>query len=93
MWNEPVLAAVYDAVLDRGESNYQKTSVKGHRLTMWKPVPYAEEAEDNNTMGYEMMLRLWDNMVTLLNDAFRIDGKNSTLPTYEEVWFNNKTLK
>lgn len=93
MWNEPVLAAVYDAVLDRGESNYQTTTVKGHRLTMWKPVPYAEEAEDNNTMGYETMLRLWDNMVTLLNDAFRIDGKNSTLPTYEEVWFNNKTLK
>ena len=95
MWNSPVLAADYDAVLDRGFNNYQTKSVKGHTLTLWNPVPYKdnEEDQDPNSFSHQLLLDYWNLMINVLNDSFRIDGKTSTLPTYQEVWYNNKNLK
>lgn len=95
MWNSPVLAADYDAVLDRGFNNYQTKSVKGHTLTLWNPVPYKdnEEDQDPNSFSYQLLLNYWNLMINVLNDSFRIDGKTSTLPTYQEVWYNYKNLQ
>lgn len=91
MWNEPVIPVVFDAVLDRGKDNHEIVSVKGRTLTRWQPVPYGNNI--NGAIDFDLLKNLWFTGLTIFNGTIRIDGKTVELPTYTEVWYNNKNLK
>ena len=91
MWNQPVIPVVFDAVLDLGEKKHEKISVKGHLLERLHPIPWSDDGY--NTMDATREESVWGSTVTAFNGTICIDGKIVSIPSFREVWYNNRDLE
>lgn len=84
MWNEPVIVACYDAVLDYGDKNYSKQTVKGRTLTPSSLVPLSDE-EEVGKVTLSAIKRFWQPYSELLHNAYHIDGEPAEFPSFT-IW-------
>ena len=91
MWNEPVLVFRYTRVKDMGESDYSKTTVDGHTLTLLAERDWAVgDASRDETYDMVKMYAstMWRNL-----ELIHLNGQHYQLKTWQQIKDNEINSK
>ena len=91
MWNEPVLVFRYTRVKDMGESDYSKTTVDGHTLTLLAERDW-EVGDASRDETYDMVKMyastMWRNL-----ELIHLNGQHYQLKTWQQIKDNEINSK